>query len=216
MTNPMKCVRRSTDGPEFGGVARSSIMLRNLIVLPLLVATSFVTACVNRIPGSEGEGEGEGEAPGAVEFQTNCRACHGANGATGPEAPSIANPYDDYATFVVRNGHAVMGFIQEMPSFSEGQLSNNDLTLILAFLGSQPKPTDGQGLFERHCLNCHGADGNSGRVSVSIAGSIDVLDKVRTGHNSSTVADPDFMPPFPSSLISDTELGLISTYVQGL
>jgi mono/diheme cytochrome c family protein len=102
-----------------------------------------------------------------------------------------------------------------MPPFVATDLPDDELALILDFLEAQPKPTDGEGLYQRFCLNCHGAAGNDGRVFENIGGapSFEVNDMARGGHHSTSVSDSEFMPAFSTTLITDDELALIAAYV---
>ncbi|MFO0662657.1 MAG: c-type cytochrome [Polyangiaceae bacterium] len=200
----------------------------------LLFAALFTAAGAAACGASESTGGGTpdagkdsslGDATIKTEtvFARNCATCHGDDGQGSSAAPQIQSPVPGFATYVIRNGRASsMGFSGAMPVATEAALSQAELDEILTFLGSFPKPTDGEGLFKRFCANCHGAGAAGGRVKRSIVkeaakGDSGLISMVRKGHGGTDYAKTaDYMPSWTAEQITDAEIKLIGTHVRGL
>lgn len=192
-------------------------MLRaSALAVCVVVAVACAVSCG---PGLGGPPSSSLPPPTSGEpYSVQCAACHGDNGEGLADAPQIQNPIDAYARFVVRNGHDVMGFDQEMPAFSVDVVSDADLDGIIVFLQSAPKPTTGAGLYDRMCLNCHGGVGDGGgRVDEDVFGedASDVEEVVREGHHASRVSDREYMPAFSETDLTDAEVALLATFLGG-
>lgn len=162
----------------------------------------------------------EEELPPALElFQSECALCHGPRGEGSVNAPEIQHPVRDFATWVVRNGRAHASYPEPMPKFSTGALSNADLEVILAFLSALPKPTTGMGLFKDFCANCHGSDAKGGLAKHSLTSQpvTAFISNVRAGHHANEFSNrTGYMPKWTTAQLSDTEIRLIFSYVDGL
>ncbi len=148
-----------------------------------------------------------------------CTTCHGANGegfmGLGPE---IRHTPTAYATYVVRNGRApfIMAKFPEMPMAMTTDVSAADLTAILTWLSSHPKPTTGQGLYKDFCGNCHGPGmATGGAVPVNVIGKtkIEITQKVRMGEGTDPAMRNGYMPAEDMAALTDAELTLIQDYL---
>jgi mono/diheme cytochrome c family protein len=160
-------------------------------------------------------------APGA--FSANaCASCHGAGAQGTPDlllGPEIRFTPTDFLKGVVRNARKdVDGMATGMVAFKPETVSDADLDAIAAWLLSLPKPTDGAGLYHAMCGNCHGPKMPTGGGSpINIKGdSIANVDKfVRMGGSGTDVNDRmKYMPKFDTTLLSETELTMIKTYIE--
>jgi mono/diheme cytochrome c family protein len=153
-----------------------------------------------------------------------CSTCHGPNGegvliGTTPFGPEIRHTPTAYATWVVRHGRpspSPMIAFPEAPAPMMTDISAADLTSILTWLGGQPKPMTGQGLYKDFCGNCHGPNAATGGVvPVSIVGKkmTDILQKVRTGEGADPGMRNGYMPAEDMAALSDAEVTLISQYL---
>ena len=83
----------------------------------------------------------------------------------------MLHPPEDYTRWIIRNGRTGHpDFIVGMTAYDECALSDTTLDEIIAFLNAPPKPTDGQGLYEDFCANCHGDDGRGGLITTGFQG----------------------------------------------
>lgn len=148
-----------------------------------------------------------------------CNACHGANGeGTAQIGPEIRHAPASYATYVVRNGRApfIMAAFPEAPAMGKTDVSAADLTSILTWLGSMPKPTTPEGLYKDFCGNCHGPKmATGGAVPVGITGKkqAEVIQKVRMGVGTDPAMRNSYMPIIDAAALSDAELGSIMTFI---
>lgn len=182
-----------------------------------LYLATFLAAC-----GTDaGTGGPDATDPmdGAAQFRDNCMSCHG-DGSGTELAPSILNPSKGYATYVVRTGRNEMGFPNGgMAKLDAATVSDVELNAILDYLETaSPKPTDGAGLYGRYCVNCHGADGRSGRVRKNIVGEAHELPGIiRNGHGGTSYGlRTSYMPKWTTAEISDAEAALIKSYLPTL
>ncbi len=155
---------------------------------------------------------------GATLFELECGGCHG-DGSGTEFGPTILNPVAGFAGFVVRHGRNEMGFAGGgMAAFDANTLPDPELDAIIGYLREAPKPTTGEGLYTRFCVNCHGANGKSGRVRKDIVGEVgDIVEKVRQGHGGTNYgARTSYMPRWTATEITDAELGLLRTYISTL
>ncbi|HTM46961.1 MAG TPA: c-type cytochrome [Polyangiaceae bacterium] len=192
--------------------------------------------------GGGGSGGMAAMSPGAVAYQVNCYACHGPEGRGSmnqiPLGPEIQHPVVDFATYMVRTGSAMRdpnhamwpAAMAPIPNSGPAPLSDSDLTLILDYLDSFPKPTTAQGLYEDYCANCHGKDGHGGTSTKNLTTvanlAATIVTKVRGGVNLGQFQKlTDYMPKrdapaggaMPTNAqLTDAELMLITTYVDAL
>lgn len=156
-------------------------------------------------------------AQGEALFFAHCEGCHNEGGAGSLIAFQVQSPLVDYATFVIRNGRNDDFFAVEMPSYSEDDLSDDELNSILFFLRQAPKPTDGAGLYARFCANCHGDDALGGVVDKPIRDEAgDSLEKAREGEGNDPRDRSEFMPQFSPSDLSDEEISQIVSFLLSL
>ena len=156
---------------------------------------------------------------GGVEYYGRvCASCHGAEGEGTRRGPEIRNPVNGYATYVVRQGRRSRDYIHNMPSYRTDSLSSPQLQEILAWLSAKPHPTDGLGLYNRFCANCHGKDARGGPTGKSIIGNTSsFLGPVRSGKEGNNYGDRgEYMPSWKSSELSDLEVDKMSAYVRRL
>ena len=150
-------------------------------------------------------------------FSVTCAGCHGTQGQGSARGPQIQNPVVGFATWVVRNGRSRADYRDEMPMYGTNELTPEELTGVLSWLGNVPKPTDGPGLFTRYCANCHGASGSGGPVGVGIRGEADELGEiVRQGHGGTNYANRrSYMPRWTAAELSNTDLSKIAQTLGG-
>jgi mono/diheme cytochrome c family protein len=192
----------------------STPAMRILYALVLCAA-----ACGTEVAAGDDMGSGSNQPPdGAAEFADTCATCHGADAMGTDKAPQILSPVVGYATYVVRHGRNDMGYPAPMDLFQVADLSDAQLTAILAWLDAAPRPTTGKDLYTRYCQNCHGANGRSGRVLKNIVREVNNLaSEVRFGHGGTNYAARyDYMPSWTIDQISDADLTALRTYVSGL
>ena len=184
----------------------------------LFVVVCLVTAACGTDVRSDEPGD-ETPASGQSLFLDQCARCHGDDGKGTADAPTILSPVVGYATYVVRNGRgAEMGYPTGMDPFDTASLTDVELTSVLEWLGSAPKPTTGADLYGRYCINCHGANGRSGRVKINIVREVlELSQKVRYGHGGANYASrTSYMPAWGADALTDADLTALRTYVSGL
>ncbi|HVY30485.1 MAG TPA: c-type cytochrome [Polyangiaceae bacterium] len=156
-----------------------------------------------------------------------CNTCHQANGeGFAGLAPEIRHIPVDYAQWVVRNGRTWNGVATSMVAFPMTSadpkvlaISDADLTAVLTWLNTAPKPTTGPGLYKDFCGNCHGpTTGTGGIIPISIVGKsrMEITQKVRNGEGTDKSMRNLFMPPHSAMELSDAELGMIMDYVMAV
>ena len=156
-----------------------------------------------------------GGTPALQLFSTTCAGCHGAEGEGTVNGPQLRFQDDALARYTVRNGRNGPGNPSSMPVYSTADVADADLNEILAWLGSFPKPTTGEGLYQQFCSNCHGANGLGGPSAEPLAGRLSVGDIVRTGHAPGRYADRrEYMSSWGEDQISADELALIAQYIR--
>jgi mono/diheme cytochrome c family protein len=149
---------------------------------------------------------------GREVFALVCASCHGDDGEGTANGPQIESPVVGYATWVVRNGRARTRYPNPMVAYPEAAVSADQLTEILTWLRSFPKPQTGEGLYTRFCGNCHGPQGRGGRTE-GIGGNLgDIRERVRRGHGGSNYAS-EYMPAWGPDELSDNDLALIAQYL---
>ncbi len=110
---------------------------------------SFLTAITALALLAPQSGASQDLARGAEIYQTNCAACHGANGWPDPDGPVVQGlgvvPADFSDTLfnsregesewklVVTHGGAALGFSEKMPAF-DGALTEEDVDNVLAYI----------------------------------------------------------------------------------
>jgi len=161
----------------------------------------------------------------AAWVSATCSTCHQANGeGFASLAPEVRHTPVSYATWVVRHGRVFNGVQTSMVAFPTTTtdpvkmpaISDADLTAVLAWLDSMPKPTTPKGLYLDYCGNCHGpTDGTGGIVPVKITNEtiMAVNQKVRVGEGMDPSMRNGFMPPEDMTALTDAELGMIQQYI---
>lgn len=147
-----------------------------------------------------------------------CASCHGPNAegvmSVGPE---IRFTPKAYAVAVVRNGRKTpANAASNMLAFPMSSISDADLDAINTWQNSFTKPTTGQGLYLAMCGNCHGPTtptGGSAPISIQGKSKVDVAMYVRNGNGTDVAMRTSYMPAFDTTLLSETELGLIETFL---
>ena len=95
-------------------------------------------------------------------------------------------------------------------------MSDADLDSINTWQNSFTKPADGRGLYLNMCGNCHGPTtptGGSAPISIQGKSKLDVGTFVRNGNGTDFTMRATYMPKFDTTLLTDTELGLIETFL---
>ena len=150
-------------------------------------------------------------------FSRHCEGCHAEGGVGSQISFQVQSPVVEYATAIVREGRDDAVFAVEMPSYSEDDLSDDELNSILFFLRQAPRPTDGAGLYARFCANCHGDDASGGVVNENILNETDeVLEKVREGEGDDPSERDEFMPSYSNAELSNAEVDLIISFILSL
>lgn len=147
-----------------------------------LVAQSHCTA---------GGGTGGGGNTGADLFVANCASCHGGNAAGAPGFPDVRCTVRSRVFDAVRAGR---GNGTAMPAFSQAELGNPAVTLIVQYLAGlcSGQPAD---VYASNCATCHGPTGGGGRNADGVRGGNircsggDLFEAVRSGGEG--------MPAFP-------------------
>jgi mono/diheme cytochrome c family protein len=183
----------------------------------LLAIVGLVAACGTDLPADDTTTDPE-PATGESLFADNCARCHGDDGGGTTDAPGIESPVTGYATYVVRHGRNEMGYPTGMDPFGTDALSDQELAMILEWLGTAPHPTTGAELYGRYCVNCHGADGRSGRVKINIVREASgVASRIRFGHGGTNYASrTSYMPAWSATEITDADVQLLRSYVSAL
>jgi len=161
-------------------------------------------------------------AAAPAKYASLCSACHQASGEGFRSlAPEIRHVPADYAKWVVRNGRtgtSMLPFPATDPK-PENALSDAELTEIVTWLESLPKPATGQVLYQDFCGNCHGPTMPSGgAVPYKVSGlpNMAVAATVRAGVGADPAVRNGYMPKFDVTALTDAELGLIQTFIGSL
>jgi mono/diheme cytochrome c family protein len=161
-------------------------------------------------------------AAAPAKYASLCSACHQAGGEGFRSlAPEIRHVPADYAKWVIRNGRtgtSMLPFPATDPK-PENALSDAELTEIVTWLESLPKPTTGQLLYQDFCGNCHGPTMPSGgAVPYKVSGlpNMAVAATVRAGVGADPAVRNGYMPKFDATVLTDAELGLIQTFIGSL
>jgi mono/diheme cytochrome c family protein len=159
-----------------------------------------------------------GAAAPAAYMNAACASCHGANGeGVASIGPEIRFTPKAYAVAVVRNGRKTpANAASAMIAFPTTTLSDADLDSINTWQNSFTKPTTGQGLYTAMCGNCHGPmtpTGGSAPIAIQGKSKADVAMYVRNGNGTDLAMRTSYMPAFDTTLLSETELDLIQTFL---
>jgi mono/diheme cytochrome c family protein len=103
-------------------------------------------------------------------------------------------------------------------------VSDAELGMIISYLSDKtkfPQPTTGEGLYLDYCANCHGADGKGAGTTRDLTGIADLAteipEHVRAGaHAGEFNLRIEYMPAQDMTALTDAELMLITTHVEGL
>jgi len=185
-----------------------------------LLSLCLIAACGTDVAPTDNNGPNDPNRPtdGVSLFELECASCHG-DGSGTEFGPTILNPVPGFATFVVRKGRNEMGYAGGgMGAYDTTALTDPELAAIIGYLGEAVKPTTGEGLYVRFCVNCHGADGKSGRVRKNILGEIaEITEKIRQGNGGTNYgARTSYMPRWTAAQITDAEIALIRAYIISL
>jgi mono/diheme cytochrome c family protein len=177
---------------------------------------------------AQGRGGGGGRASTADRIDNGkkifaaqkCDTCHGAQGEGGSAAirgPQIAAYSSDLASFTDHVRHPK----DPMPAFSAGQVSDADLSDVLAYLKSIGGPSmpananaqNGSKLFvSAGCYECHDRQGQGGGAGPRIA-----PNPIAFGAFLNQCRQPaDQMPPYTSKVLSDAQLADIYAFLQSI
>lgn len=188
-----------------------------------LAGSGGLGGSAGEVAGGAGGAAGTGGAGGMPSegqalYDANCKICHGVLGAGSPIGPEIQHPVRDYATWVVRNGRAQSSYPKPMDKWGPDKLTDAQLTLVLDYLSTPPKPIGGQALFLDYCSNCHGADARGGPTQRNLLNEVDKVEAlVRQGKNKGQYQmRHDSMPSFASDTITDGELTMIRDFIDSL
>jgi mono/diheme cytochrome c family protein len=161
-----------------------------------------------------------------------CGNCHGEEGeGIVDRGPEIRHPNRELFDFMVREGDAMplAAYRDPMDPVTTAMISDTILNDIYTWLNGFPKPTTGAELFADYCSYCHGPEGRGGNVQGYAKEShsapfekqgAEFLAAVRSGHivsgggGSVDVSNrTEWMPPFPATVLTDAEIGLIEAWL---
>ncbi len=151
-------------------------------------------------------------------YARECAKCHGAEGEGTTRGWEIRNPVAGYSAWVVRNGRPVGWFPDSMPKYTTAMLSEQQWNEILAWLRSAAHPTDGKGLYNRFCLNCHAANARGGPAGKNLKNELgEAREKIRNGEGGTRYSTrTKYMPKWTTSELTDAEVDLIIAYIRTL
>lgn len=167
-------------------------------------------------------------APAAYK-SIGCNSCHGENGEGNVIGPEIRFTPPEYSKAVIRGGRknpdekmtmSPMGSfpVVAVPPMTVS-LADADLDAMIAWLNAAPKPTTPDGLYKAMCGNCHGpkmATGGSAPVGIMGKSKAQVAKLVREGSGTDYNDRKKYMPKYDTTLLSETELASIQTYLGSL
>lgn len=154
---------------------------------------------------------------GLEYYSRDCARCHGASGEGTTRGYQIRNPVTAFATYVTRNGKPGGPYFNAMPAYTTAKLSDAQLTQMLNWLRSMPKPTDGAGLYTRFCTNCHGDNARGGRAGKNLKNTLSrTLTFVRSGVGGSNYGARGYMPAWKAAELSDQDVSLMVDYIRAL
>lgn len=185
-------------------------------MLPVEVPDSIITRIQNYLKSFSVD---LSKLSGIEYFARECAKCHGAEGEGTTRGYEIRNPVAGYAKYVVRSGRpGVPYFLEAMPSYSTSALSDAQLNEMITMLSAAQKPTDGGGLYNRFCSNCHGKDALGGPVGKNIKREVgDFAEKVREGEGGNNYSRrSSYMPRWSSSELTNAEINAMAAYVRQL
>lgn len=192
---------------------RKTLFVVSVLTLALVLIASIALA----------QGTGDPARGKTLWEQKNCKSCHGANGE-GKYAAPRAGDGKTAADWIKQ----VRTPRQNMPSYTESQISDQDITDMNAYMQTLAKPASftpqtytpaaddmpGKVLFnQKRCVACHGAD-PSGFVKTRFTdkgrtvAAADVIKQLRTPAQN--------MPSFSTTQVSDAEAGQIADYLKSL
>lgn len=158
-----------------------------------------------------------GSTPGLQMYATQCASCHGAEGGGTPSGPQLRFRDPGLVRFTVREGRNGTGNPTAMPIYDRATVTDADLDEATAWLDAFPNPTDGEGLYNQYCANCHALDGTGGPSFRPILGTIRAQSIIRSGHGSDRYDErTSYMPSWTADQISDDEILLIEQYMRDL
>jgi mono/diheme cytochrome c family protein len=167
-----------------------------------------------------------GPTPAPAKYGTSagaaCYTCHGANGeGLSGLGPELRHTPPVYATAIVRHGRpgTIMVPFPATSDKPEQTLNDPELTEVLTWLGSLPRPTTPEGLYKDFCGTCHGpTNGNGGAVPYKVTGLAKTAVEltVRSGAGNDPTSRNTYMPKFDTTMLSDAELAQIQTFLGSL
>jgi mono/diheme cytochrome c family protein len=153
----------------------------------------------------------------AAYMTAGCNACHGEHAEGSLIGPENRFTPKDYAIAVVRNGrNTPANTVSAMAAFATTALSDADLEAINTWQNSFPKPATPQGIYLAMCGNCHGPTsptGGSAPISIQGKPKMDVQMFVRNGFGADFKNRAEYMPKFDATLLSETDLAQIETFL---
>jgi mono/diheme cytochrome c family protein len=206
--DPVPATMNTAGAPSTGGTGGTTGMTGTQLQSP----TYFV-----KLTGADAA-PGPQPAPAPYKGASSCYVCHGENGeGVASVGPEIRFTPKEYAVAVVRGGRKTpAGAISGMAAFPATSLPDADLDAINVWQNSFTKPTTGQGLYLAMCGNCHGPTtptGGSAPISIKGKSQVDVAMYVRNGNGTDVSMRATYMPKFDTTLLSETELTSIVTYL---
>lgn len=156
----------------------------------------------------------DGSTPALQVYTTQCSGCHGAEGLGTPQGPSLRFRDPGLFRFAVRDGRNGPGNPSAMPVYDHSLVTDAQLDEVIEWLDAFPNPTDGEGLYNRYCANCHGVDGRGGPSFETVAGRQRAQSIIREGHALGRYAERrEYMPAWTAEQISDQEIVAIEQYM---
>lgn len=148
---------------------------------------------------------------GVEVYHLKCASCHGTQAEGTDLGFPIRFAHPELTHFVVRNGRPGVDYPGEMQAYPE--ISDQQIDEMVAWLHLADRPTNGKGLYDAMCANCHGPAALGGYANKKIAAHPEALEIIRVGAGGSPATRATYMPAWAAGDMSDAEVRLIENYL---